>query len=50
MIIRSHEACNGIKENHSGKVLTVFSMKGIYGNEKIGVIRIKKNKIEKILI
>jgi hypothetical protein len=25
-------------------------MKGIYGNEKIGAIRIRKNKIEKILI
>jgi protein phosphatase len=50
MIIRAHEPCNGIKENHNGKVITVFSMKGIYGNEKIGTIRIRKDKVEKILI
>jgi len=49
-VIRSHEPCNGIKENHEGKVLTAFSMKGIYGNEKIGAIKIVKDSIEKILI
>jgi protein phosphatase len=50
IIIRSHEACNGIKENHDGKIITVFSMKGIYGNENIGALRITKKSFEKILI
>ncbi len=52
LIIRSHEPCNAFKENHFGKVLTVFSMKGFYGNKKIGYIKIDfdKNKFEKIVL
>lgn len=34
IIIRAHEPTNGIKLSHKGKVVTVFSMKGYYFNEK----------------
>lgn len=50
IIIRSHEPCNGIKYNHNNKVITIFSMKGYYGNEKVAAIRIRKEEIEKIII
>ena len=45
LIIRSHEPCNAIKFNHENKVVTVFSMKNVYGNEKIGFVKIN-NKVE----
>ncbi|NPA97117.1 MAG: serine/threonine protein phosphatase [Crenarchaeota archaeon] len=33
LIVRGHEPCvSGYKLNHSGRVLTLFSMKGYYGN------------------
>lgn len=50
-IIRAHEPCNGIKYNHNKKVITVFSMKGYYGNEKAGGLKLyKSEKIKEILI
>ncbi len=48
-IIRAHEPCNGIKENHFEKVLTVFSMRNYYGNKNIGYLKINK-KIEKVIL
>ncbi|MEM5830224.1 MAG: metallophosphoesterase family protein [Candidatus Aenigmatarchaeota archaeon] len=49
-IIRSHEPCNGIKYNHNNKVITVFSMKGYYGNQIAAALRINKEeiKVEKV--
>lgn len=49
-IIRSHEACNGIKYNHNKKVITLFSMKNYYGNEKVGALKINEGNIKEILI
>lgn len=48
-VIRGHEPCNGYKINHEGKVLTIFSMKGYYGNQKASFLIID-NEIEKIEI
>lgn len=42
LIIRSHEPCNAFKFNHDNKVLTIFSMKNVYGNEKVGFVKIDK--------
>ncbi len=49
-IIRAHEPCNGFKENHEGKVLTVFSMKGYYGNKHAGFLEISSNKLKCFLL
>ncbi|MEM5820491.1 MAG: metallophosphoesterase family protein [Candidatus Aenigmatarchaeota archaeon] len=50
LVIRSHEPCNGIKYNHNNKVITVFSMKGYYGNEKASALKIDNDKIKIISI
>jgi len=38
IVIRGHEPCEGYKLNHRGKVLTLFSMKGYYGNQRAGAL------------
>lgn len=40
VMIRGHEPCNGFKINHRGMVVTLFSMKGYYGNESAAALRI----------
>ncbi len=49
LIVRSHEPCNAFKENHNGKVLTVFSSK-VYGNKNAGFILIEKNRISRFIV
>lgn len=49
-IIRSHEACNGVKYNHNKKVITIFSMKGYYGNTKAAALSINKTEIKEIFV
>lgn len=46
LVIRSHEPCNAYKLNHENKVLTIFSMKNVYGNEKVSFAKIKNKKVE----
>ncbi|MCS7111627.1 MAG: serine/threonine protein phosphatase [Ignisphaera sp.] len=40
VMIRGHEPCNGFKVNHRRLVITIFSMKGYYGNEFAAALRI----------
>ncbi|MCH8022428.1 MAG: metallophosphoesterase [Thaumarchaeota archaeon] len=40
VLIRGHEPCDGVKVNHGGKVLTIFSSKGQYNNSKAGFVPI----------
>ena len=40
VLIRGHEPCDGVKVSHGGKILTIFSSKGQYGNSKAGVVPI----------
>ncbi|GBC75409.1 hypothetical protein HRbin06_00727 [archaeon HR06] len=39
-LIRGHEPCNGYKINHKGKILTLFSCKGIYFNSYAGYLKL----------
>jgi protein phosphatase len=45
IIIRGHEPCDGYKFNHEEKVLTLFSMKGYYGNQYAGALLINTEKL-----
>jgi len=47
-IIRGHEVCNGFKENHDGRILTVFSTKA-YNNKNAGFLIIENNKEKRII-
>ncbi|MCI4437858.1 MAG: serine/threonine protein phosphatase [Ignisphaera sp.] len=47
MIIRGHEPCEGYKFNHREKVLTLFSMKGYYGNTYAGALTIDLDNLGK---
>ncbi len=40
VMIRGHEPCNGFKINHRGLVITLFSMKGYYGNEFAAALKV----------
>jgi len=40
-LIRGHEPCNGFKVNHRGKILTLFSCKGIYFNSYAGYLKLE---------
>jgi len=49
MIVRGHEPCYlGYKLDHGGRVLTVFSMKGYYGNAAAGAVVIDDKCLESI--
>ncbi|MEM4312202.1 MAG: metallophosphoesterase family protein [Nitrososphaerales archaeon] len=39
ILIRAHEPCNGYKINHEGKIITLFSCKGIYPNTYAGYLK-----------
>lgn len=45
VVVRGHEPCNGYKFNHGGKVLTLFSMKGYYGNRYAGALAVDTKEL-----
>lgn len=45
ILIRSHEVCEGVKINHKGKILTLFSTKSPpYQNKKAAILKIDLGK------
>jgi len=48
-IVRGHEVCDGFKENHEGRILTVFSTK-VYNNKKAGFLIIENGKEKRIML
>lgn len=43
--VRGHEPCNGYRFNHGKRVLTLFSMKGYYGNSYAGALVVELDKL-----
>lgn len=46
IIVRGHEPVNGYRFSHGGKVLTLFSMKGYYGNMLASCLLINLDEVE----
>ncbi|MEM3124514.1 MAG: metallophosphoesterase [Candidatus Nitrosocaldus sp.] len=49
LIVRAHEPCNGYKVNHDGLVLTLFSCKEPYGNDKASFMSISKDEYKSLM-
>ncbi len=45
LVVRGHEPCNGYMFKHRKKVLTLFSMKGYYGNSYAGALVVDSEKL-----
>jgi len=43
IMVRGHEPCNGFKINHKGLVVTIFSMKGYYGNSFAAALKVPED-------
>ncbi|MEM4715010.1 MAG: metallophosphoesterase, partial [Candidatus Nitrosocaldus sp.] len=49
LIVRAHEPCNGYKVNHDGLVLTLFSCKEPYGNDRASFMSISKDEYKALM-
>ncbi|MEM0367467.1 MAG: metallophosphoesterase, partial [Candidatus Nitrosocaldus sp.] len=49
LIVRAHEPCNGYKVDHDGLVLTLFSCKEPYGNDRASYISISKDEYKALM-
>lgn len=49
LLVRAHEPCKGYKVNHDGLVLTLFSCKEPYGNDRASYMSISKDEY-KVLV
>lgn len=48
LIVRGHEPVNGYELRHKGRVLTLFTMKGYYGNAQAACFKVDLSKLENI--
>lgn len=46
LIIRGHEPVNGYQLNHNGSIVTLFSMKGYYGNSFASCLKLSLEEID----
>lgn len=49
LLVRAHEPCNGYKVDHDGLVLTLFSCKEPYGNDRASFMHISKDEYRALL-
>lgn len=49
LLVRAHEPCDGYKVNHDGLVLTLFSCKEPYGNDRASYISISSDEYKALL-
>jgi protein phosphatase len=48
LIIRGHEPVEGYKLSHKGKVITLFSMKGYYGNTIASCLKLSLDELDNV--